>query len=153
MGIGLLGLACIVQAAATETPVALSRVPATVVDAARKAAPGVKLSKALKTVEDGKVYYDLIGIDARGREVDVELTARAQVLGVGTEIPMNEVPPAILTALRAKTKGMKFTDAETVTLGGRLISYRFEGETAGGDDVEVTVSPDGRSVEVDVDDE
>jgi hypothetical protein len=150
-GIGVFGLASSGRAD-EETKVALSKVPPAVVQAARQAAPGVRLSQAVKTVEEGKTYYDLIGEDAQGREVDVELTARGQVLGVGTEIPMGQVPRGVVAALRAKTRGMKFTDAEVVTLNGRLIAYRFSGETAAGDDVEATVSPDGQTVEVDVDD-
>jgi hypothetical protein len=152
-GLGVLGVVAPSTAGADEAPVPLSRVPAAVVQAARQAAPGVRLSKALKTVEEGTTYYDLIGQDDRGREVDVELTARGQVLGVGTEIPWNEVPRAVVAALRAKGRGIKFTDAEAVTLNGRLIAYRFEGETAQGDDVEATVTPDGRSVEIEVDDD
>lgn len=134
-----------------ETPVALSRVPAAVVQAAQKAAPGFRLNQAVKTVEDGQTYYDLIGEDAQGREVDVELTARGKVLGVGTEIPLKDVPRVVIAALRAKARGVKITGAEAVTLDGRLISYRLEGETAAGEDVEATVSPDGRTVEIEVD--
>jgi hypothetical protein len=134
-----------------ETPVPMSRVPAAVRQAAEKAAPGVALTKALKTVEEGTTYYDLIGRDARGREVDVEVTARGQVLGVGVEVAMAQVPAAVLNALRAKARGMTFTDAEAVSLNGKVFAYRFEGETAKGDDVEATVSADGRSVEIEVD--
>jgi hypothetical protein len=139
--------------AGSEVPVAMNRVPEAVLAAAGKAAPGVKLTKAVKAVEEGEIYYDLIGHDAQGREVDVELNARGQVLGVGVEIPFSAVPRPVIAALRAKTRGMKFTDAEAVTLNGRLIAYRFGGQTADGDDVEATVSPDGRNVEVVVDDE
>jgi hypothetical protein len=135
-----------------ETPVAMDRVPAAVRRAAAQAAPGVALTKALKTVEEGTTYYELIGRDAKGREVDVELTARGQVLGVGVEVAWSEVPRGVLDALKAKSRGAKFTDAEVVSLNGRVIAYRFEGETPRGQDVEATVTPDGRSVEVEVDD-
>jgi hypothetical protein len=152
-GLGLAWVAAATPARAdSETEVALNRVPAAVVQAAKQAAPGVRLEKAIKTVEEGTTYYDLIGPDAQGREVDVELTARGQVLGVGVEIPFGQVPKAVLAALKARAKGMKFDEAEAVSLNGRLIAYRFTGETAAGDDVEATVTPDGRGVELDVDD-
>jgi hypothetical protein len=135
-----------------ETEMPLSKVPMVIVQSARTAAPGVRFEKALKTVDAGVVTFDLIGEDSRGREVDVETTAAGRVLGVGLEIPMSQAPKPVLAALRAKARGMKFSDAEVVTLNGRLIAYRFSGETADGDDVEATVSPDGKSVELDLDD-
>lgn len=139
---------------ADETPMALKEVPSPIVAAAQKAAPGVQLSKALKTVEQGVTYYEIIGEDAEGREVDVELTARGEVVGIGTEIPIREVPKVVVAALKAKApRGMKFTGAEVVTKANRLISYRFEGLTKDGDEVEATVSPDGKTVEIEVDDE
>ena len=146
------GLVWIASARAdSEAPIALAKVPAVVVESARQAAPGVKLEKAVKSVEEGKTYYDLIGRDAQGREIDVELTASGQVLGVGTEVPMASVPKIVLSALKTKSKGMRFTEAEIVTLNGRLIAYRLSGRNSQGDDVEATVSPDGRAVEIDVD--
>ena len=102
-----------------EMTIALARVPSAVVESARQAAPGVTIEKAVKTVEEGKTSYDLIGHDARGREVDVELTARGQVIGVGTEIPMASVPRSVLAALKPRSKGMTFHEAEAVTLNGR----------------------------------
>lgn len=94
-----------------EMTIALARVPSAVVESARQAAPGVTIEKAVKTVEEGKTSYDLIGHDARGREVDVELTARGQVIGVGTEIPMASVPRSVLAALKPRSKGMTFHEA------------------------------------------
>jgi uncharacterized membrane protein YkoI len=136
-----------------ETPILMNRVPAVVMEAAKAAAPGVRLTKATKTIEEGRTYFDLYGQDGKGREVDVELTARGTVLGVAVEITMSQVPKVVIAALRAKARGMSFTDAEMITKNGRIISYRFEGETSDGDDVEATVSADGRTVEIDVDDE
>lgn len=136
-----------------ETAVALNRLPVALVRAAQQAAPGVRLAKAMKTVEGGRATYDLIGQDPQGREVDVELTPTGEVIGVGIEVPLNKVPRVVLAALKAKGRGITFTDAEAVTRNGRLVAYRFEGETAKGDDAEATVSPDGRSVEIEVDDD
>jgi hypothetical protein len=118
-----------------------------------KAAPGARLTSAFKENDEGQTTYELSGQDAQGRKVDIEVTARGVVLGVETEIPVSQVPRVVIDALRAKARGMKFTSAEVVTRGGRIISYEFEGENAKGDEVEANVSPDGRTVDIEVGDE
>jgi len=154
LGLGSLALAAGTargQSAGDETAVPLAKLPAGVLEAAKKAAPGVTLRRATTTLEEGKTYFDLYGKDGQGREVDVEVSARGKVLGVATEIELGEVPAPVMKALKAKARGVKFTGAEAVTKDGALISYRLEGKNADGDDVEATVSPDGRRVEIEVD--
>jgi uncharacterized membrane protein YkoI len=151
--VGLSSLFTAAAPAANDGEVALSRVPAAVLKAAARAVPGARLSKAFISVEDGQRFYEIEGLDARGREVEVEVTTRGQVLQVETTIPMGQVPRVVLDALRAKARGVKVENAEAVTRDGRLVAYEFEGENAEGDDVEVTVTTDGRSVTIDVDDD
>ena len=131
----------------------IGQVPVEVRQAALKAVPGASLTSAFKETDEGKTTYELSGKDARGREIDVEVTARGVVLAVETEVPISQVPRAVIDALRAKAKGLKFDSVEVVTRNGRIISYEFEGENAEGDEVEANVSPDGRTVDIEIDDE
>lgn len=149
----VLVLAAVPASAQEEKEIDMARVPAPVRQAAMKAAPGARLTSAFKETDEGRTTYELSGRDAQGRGVEIEVTGRGVVLGVETEIPVSQVPRVVIDALRAKARGMKFTSAEVVTRNGRIISYEFEGEDAAGDEVEANVSPDGRTVDLEVDDE
>jgi uncharacterized membrane protein YkoI len=139
-----------VMAESADDKIDLAKVPGAAVQAAQTAVPNARLTHAYKEVEDGRTTYEVCGRDSQGRAVEIEVSARGAIRRVETAITAREVPKAVLDALRAKAQGMKLTKAEIVTRNGRLIGYEFEGENAEGDDVEVTVTPDGRAVEVDV---
>ena len=121
--------------------------------AAEKASPGARFAEASREVDGSMTLYELSGQDAQGRGIDIEVTARGQVLAVETEIPFAKVPVVVMNALKMKTKGYKFDSAETVAKNGRIVAFEFEGENPKGDDVEVTVSLDGRMVDIEVLDE
>jgi len=131
-----------------ERKIDLKKVPAPARAAASQAAPGVKWDEALLVTEDGKTTYELSGDDARGDGVEVEVTPEGQVLTVELEVPMSQVPKVVIDALKAKARGFKGTTAEEVRRGGKLVGYEFEGKK-GGEQVEVNVSLDGKTVEID----
>jgi uncharacterized membrane protein YkoI len=136
---------------ADDGAVGTLRVPALVRRAADKAAPGAKLAKAAVEVkDDGRMLYKLVGIDAKDREIEVEVTDQGHVLAVETRISMRQVPKPVIEALRLKTRGLKLDKAESVTRGGHILGYEFEGQNDDGNDVEVNVSRDGTTVRVDV---
>ena len=147
--LNVVGTAC----AEDDDAIAVSKVPAVARRAAEQAAPQVRFSKAYKDVDEGKTFYELVGVNPQGREVTVEVTARGVVRQVGTQVATGEIPAVVLDTLRAKTRGVKFTHAAAVTKEGRLFAYEFEGENTEGDDVVATIAPDGRVIEIDVDDE
>jgi hypothetical protein len=142
------------QASRGDTPVRLDELPKAVRQAAAAAVPGAKLTEAYRYIENGKTYYELSGFDAQHRAVDVDLTPQGGVVEVQTEIPIREVPKVVVDAVKVKTRGqrMTFGVVQVVTSQGQVVAYQFEGVTSDDDDVEVTVSPDGRDVEVEIDD-
>jgi uncharacterized membrane protein YkoI len=145
------GLTCLLSATvsiADEESVDLAKVPPAVLKAAEKAVPGGKLTKAAKETENGKTIYEIAGKDAKGRDVDVSVTAEAVVLEVETVIPMSEVPQVVTAALATQAKEIKVSKAETVMKEGKLTAYEFAGKNAKGENVEVEVSPDGKTVKV-----
>ncbi len=133
--------------------IALSQVPAPVLKIVQKALPALRLSHAYKELDEGKTIYEVCGKDEQNRDVEVEITGRGVILGVETTIAAKEVPKVVIEALRAKARSIHFDSAEVVTRNGQVIAYEFEGENAQGDEVEVTVSPDGRTVEIEEVDE
>ena len=138
-----------------DVEISLAKVPEAVRLAAVKAVPGLKLGKAYMSKDAKNPIYELEGQDAKKQDYTVVLNSRAQVLEIDIAIALSAVPKAVLDALHAdpKSKDVKFTDADKVTRGGKLISYRFEGKDAKGKDftayVKVPTWGGGMTVEFD----
>jgi hypothetical protein len=150
----LIGVAAVLTSAAwadDDDSVDLSQVPAAAKKAAEKAIPGIKLTEAYKGVEEGKTIYELSGEDPQGRDVSVEVTPEGKILSISVEIPLQQVPRVVANALRTKVKGFKAEVAMAVRIEGKIAEYYFEGKSAQGKDIGVTVSADGSDVEVDED--
>lgn len=136
-----------------EQAIELAQVPAVVRQAAAKAVPGGTFTKASKETEEGKTLYELEGKNAQGREVSVGISADAVLLEVETVIPAAEVPKVVTDALNAKLKGFKASTIERIEKPGKPASYEFHGKRADGKKAEVVISADGRTVDVEDDDE
>jgi hypothetical protein len=135
-----------------DDSIALSKVPAPVKLAAQKAVPGIKIMEAMKGMEEGVVIYTIVGENAKGLDVEVEVTADGHVQAISVEMSLQDVPKVVMTALRTKVKGFKPTDVMAVyDASNKLMEYSFEGKDAKGKDIEVAVSADGSIVEVDDD--
>jgi hypothetical protein len=152
VGFTLLAFSQQVGADDEEIPIALAQVPVVIRNVAIKAAPGLRAMRATRTVEGARTYFNIHGIDALGHDMNVEVTARGQVLSVSTVIGLSEVPGEIYRALRKKTPGVLWLGAEAMSKSGKVVAYRLGGRDPHQLDVEVTVSADGRSVEIEVDD-
>jgi len=151
---GLTAFACLqARGAFDEQKIDLAKVPAVVRQAAEKAAPGVKFTQATKETEEGKTTYSLEGKNAQNRDVTVEVTPDGKVLEVETEIEMNEVPKIVSSALKAKMPTFLPVEASTIHKDGKLVWYAFEGKDEKGAELDVLVSPDGKTVKLDDDDD
>ena len=130
--------------------VPLDKVPAVVKKAAEKAAPGIIWDEATKETDGKLVVYTLTGENAKMRSVSVEVTAAGKVREVSTEIPLDEVPKAVAAALAKRFPRFKADDVYEVKKGGKVVEYHFDGRRpADTDDVSITVSADGKTVEID----
>jgi hypothetical protein len=137
-----------------DETIELSKVPLPVRQAAEKAVPGIKLMEAAKGMEDGQVIYTVGGEDPKGRAAEVEATADGKIVAISLEIRLQDVPKVVLNALRTQLKGFQPTDVMAVyDANWKLIEYSFEGKDAKGKEIDVTVSADGSSVEIDDGDE
>lgn len=132
--------------AADGDEVDVSDLPAAVRKAADKALPKAEWSRAFKLAKSKHPIYQLQGKDARGRRVELESTADGRVIEYETRIAMDDVPPVVASALKARMPRFKPDVIEEITKNGKVVSYGFEGEDAEGKEVEVYLSADGKTV-------
>src|SRR5262249_44232300 len=106
-----------------------------------------KWAEATRETDEGVTTYYVVGKNARGREVEVSVTPEGQLIEVATEVTMAEVPKAVLSGLKTKLPKFKAEYAAEVRRDGKVVEYSFEG-TQGKEEIEVTVSADGKTVEI-----
>lgn len=153
-GIAAVATAPAVRAAAgdKEEDVPLDKVPAAVRKAADKAVPKAKWIGATKVTSDGEVAFELDGMDSKGKEVTVSLAEDGTLNEIEREISMKDVPKVVSEALKQKVAGFKVSVAHSTTIDGKIVAYSFEGKRPKDkEEVDVTVSADGSSVDVDDD--
>jgi hypothetical protein len=138
--------------AATDDKIDLAKVPANVKAAASKALPGAKWTGASKSVEDGKVTYQLDGEDASKHYVGVELTADAKANEVQFEIANEKAPKLVTAALKKKLPRFTVESTYEVRKENKVIRYDFEGKRPRDTkEITVSVSDDGKEIEIDAD--
>jgi hypothetical protein len=133
-----------------EKEIPLAAVPAKARQAADRTVPKAEWSTAYQVREEGVVFYELEGLDAKGRAVTVEVTPSGEVNEVETEIPLEEVPPVVMAALKAKRPRFKVEAAHEVREHDKVVGYDFDGKRPRDkEEISVFVSADGKSVEID----
>jgi hypothetical protein len=157
----LLALAAAATAGGDEEEVPLDKVPAAARKAAEKEFPKAKWLGATRETVDGVVVYTLDGELRKDKAVAVEVTAAGVVREVSVEVAMADVPEVVRAALKAKLPRFKVDDVFEVSRGGKVVEYQFEGKRpapkkgkkkdAKDEEVTVTVSADGKTVEIDDD--
>jgi hypothetical protein len=130
-----------------ETVLSVTDLPANVVEVLRTL-PQVKWTDATEKVEDGKTTYEVSGSDLRDRESNVFFTSDDQVT-IYTDQERSEVPGVVSDALKAKLPTFQPERVQSVTENGKLVAYLFvRSEGTDGDEMEVKVSADGKTVTV-----
>lgn len=131
---------------ADEQKINLARVPAVVKQAAARAVPEATFDEAYQETEKGRTVYTLDGTNRQGRDISIDVSAEGRVLEVTTEIPLTQVPKIVINAVRARVRGFRPSDASVITEEGKVTWYELEGKSAGGAEIDLLVSPDGRTV-------
>jgi hypothetical protein len=135
-----------------ETVLSVTDLPANVVEVLRTL-PQVKWTDAIEKVEDGKTTYEVSGSDLKDRESNVVFASDSQVT-INTDQELSEVPGVVSDALRAKLPTFQPERAQSVTENGKLVAYLFvRSEGTDGEEFEVKVSADGKTVTVDDEDD
>lgn len=125
--------------------------PARVYKAA-KAATDAKLTACAIEVEEGVVTYEFKGVNAKGKNVEVDVDSEGRLLEIETEINSGSVPVAVHKAIERRMPGFQ---AAFIELSVRPAStwYEFEGKDATGRKTDVEVRADGRVICIEEDDD
>jgi hypothetical protein len=122
--LGLFGLLpC--TATADDDQIDLKDVPASVRAAADKTVPQAKWMEATKETDDDETTYHLNGADAKGREVNITLTAQGEVEVFETVLSVTDLPANVVEVLRTLTQ-VKWTDAIEKVEDGKTV-YEVSG--------------------------
>jgi hypothetical protein len=105
-----------VQARADDEKISIDKLPAAVRKAVESKFPKAEIESASREVEDGNTVFE-VNLEIKDRAVDVTFKADGTVLEIEREIPINEVPKAVKTALAAKYPKAKIEKVEEVTKG------------------------------------
>jgi uncharacterized membrane protein YkoI len=155
-GLMLISVGGIVQAKEKEEKIAIDKLPKAVIEAVKKRFPDAKLESAEKETEGGKIVYE-VELEQKDEELEVELTADGTILEIEQEISVKDVPKAVHDALMAKYPKSEFEKAEKVTKvkdgKDQPAVYEVEVETADDKEYEVTVSAEGKIIEVEEEDD
>jgi hypothetical protein len=108
----------------------------------------IRQGKDLRGRDDGDHLYDLRGTIAKGRHVQLQVSAAGAVLESVVEVPLEKVPGAVIQALKKARPRFAIGTVYAVREDKALIGYHFEGTGPKGRDRTISVTPDGKQVEV-----
>jgi hypothetical protein len=140
-------LTAIGQVEAVETVLSVTDLPPNIVEVLRTL-PQVKWTDATEKIEDGMTTYEVSGSDLKDRESTAFFASDSQAI-IQTDLERSEVPAVVSDALKAKQPTYKWQRVRSVTEKGQVVSYLFVGsEGTDGEEMEVKVSADGKTVTV-----
>jgi len=138
-----------------------TNVPKKVLDAVKKKWPHftaketqeIRQGEDLTDHKDGDYVYDMRGaLGSKERDITVQVTADGEILESTVEVALDRVPKVVLDALKEKRSkfqiGTAYAVRKKLDKKEELIAYHFEGEGAKGRDLTISVTPDGKRVEV-----
>lgn len=139
-------LAAVGTAQAGEEKIDVKDLPPGVLAAVRAKFPEGKLTGAAKEEEDRRVTYEVTLTD-HDVKVDVAVSAKGKLLEVEKTIDAKELPEAVAATIRTKYPTAKVSKAEQVIKyeeDEEETSYEVVLSTTGKKDVEVKLSPKGK---------
>lgn len=134
----------------------LTKVPALVTNAAKKAVPNLKITGAETEQNDNKTIYELKG-NADGKDYEIKIAPDGKVLKTeiddedddcedAEDIELSDIPVKVKTAVVQKVPGIKLTEAEMKIKSSGTV-YEVEG-SANGYDYEIKVTREGNILKV-----
>ncbi|NBR06739.1 MAG: hypothetical protein EBT92_13325 [Planctomycetes bacterium] len=129
----------------------LAKLPEIVRKAADKAVPNAKWNKAVKDTDGKDIWYDIEGIDSKGRYVCVTVEPNGDIEEIETEINPQNTPNVVLAALKDRYPNFKISAVyEIRDDDDKIIKFNFEGKRLRDKKV-ITVSftGDGKFIKID----
>jgi uncharacterized lipoprotein NlpE involved in copper resistance len=133
-----------------ETALDLKDLPTPLADAIKPLA-GAKWTRAAEKTGEDETTLEAVGTDAKGHEVTVSVTSDGRAK-VRTELELGEVPPVVAEALKAKLPMFRPHSVASVAEQG-AVTYVFHGEEREDEEMEVSISSDGKTVKIGGDDD
>ncbi len=158
-----------------EQSISLDKVPKPVIDAVKAKFSQAELTGAETFKDDGKTCYE-VELKQDAKEIDVLCIADGTILEIEKEVAVADLPPAVTQGINSKYPNAKITEAEEVTEladddedegqdgddeeegddeddNEDELVYEVEITTADGKSLEVEVSPAGKVLEAEADDD
>ena len=108
----------------------------------------IRRGENLQTHRDGDYVYDVRGTIAKGRDIQMQVSSTGVILESVVEILLEKVPPVVMAALKKERPKFEVGTAYEMKEEKALIGYHFKGKGPKGRDFTISVSPDGKQVEV-----
>ena len=126
------------------------KLPPKVKDTLKAKFPGATVTTATKTKENNEVIYD-IEMTRNGRKHEMDCKEDGTIVNFENEVAPKDLPKAVSDAVKAKYPGAMIRSCMEVMITKDnkdvVEEYEIQIETADKKEVEVAVSPDGKSVQ------
>ncbi len=132
-------------ARADEEKVPLDKLPGAVVEAIKAKFPKAELVSADKETEKDKITYE-VTIKNGAQELEVTVTPEGKILTVAREIPVGDLPKAVLAAIKARYPRATLKSAEEISEDDKVVEYEVV-IAVGKKKLEVTFDPKGKFIE------
>ena len=147
--VALAVMLCTTVAGADEQKVPLDKVPKVIMDSILGRFPGAQVTSVEKEKEGAKILFD-IELKHRGRKYEMDIEDNGTIMEIEKEIPLKDVPAAVLNAVKAKHPNAAVQEVMEVNKveGKKETPIHYEITIKEGDKKaqEVIVSLDGKSV-------
>ena len=131
-------------AAAAETKINKSDLPAAVQRTAEEQSQGATVRGYAKDREDGKLEYE-VQMTSDGHSKDVTIAPNGQLMEIEEEVSLDSLPAAAKSGLQARAGKGQITKVESLTKHGALVAYEAQVQTAKKHS-EIQVGPSGEKL-------
>ena len=147
-----LAIVCLlaVVAWAQDEKVEPDKLPQKVKDTLKTKFPGATVTVATKTKENDEIIYD-IEMTRNGRKHEMDCREDGSIVNFENEVAPRDLPKVVTDAIHAKYPGATIKSCMEVMVTkdnkDTIEEYEIQVETADKKEVEIAVSPDGKSVQ------
>lgn|SRR5262245_18612809 len=135
---------------AQDEKVEPDKLPQKVKDTLKAKFPGATVTVATKTKENDEIIYD-IEMTRNGRKHEMDCREDGSIVNFENEVAPQDLPKVVSDAVKAKYPGATIKSAMEVMVTkdnkDLVEEYELQIETADKKEVEVAVSPDGKTIQ------
>jgi|GEM_PF-500848 len=131
--------------------IALINLPEIIRKAANAAVPNAKWSKVVKDTDEKHTWYEIKGIDAKGRNVCVTVEPNGELEEIETEIKLQVTPKIVLDALKRRFSNFKISAVYEIRNDiNTIVRYNFDGKRPRDkEEITISFSAVGKSINID----